>query len=162
MTTGVMSKKVHVLCEDDTLCTAIELKLSTLPHVNVTQLASNPAGPAEAHRPTDAFDLFSVAPVPSIRDPLCLFFPEHFSRARCTAIRPSCRRASPGHSARGYSPRPGGPVRGRGRPDRAVGRDARPHQDRRATHLQHGTGHLSLAPRGQCEVRHRARAIALL
>ena len=69
----------------------------------------------------------------------------------------------PGHPARGCAPRPGRPVRGRDRPDRAAGRgDDRAHQNRRADDRQHRAGYLSASPRRQREVRHRPRAAALL
>ena len=57
-----------------------------------------------------------------------------------------------------YTCRPGGPVRRRDHHDRAVGRrNAPPYQDRGAGDLQHRARHLGGdAPRGQCEVRHRA------
>ena len=72
MTTDVMSKKVPILCDYDALFAAIELKLSSLPHVQAFRLDSNPPGSVENHRPAGEFDLIIVAPVPPIRDPMSI------------------------------------------------------------------------------------------
>ena len=63
MTTDVMSTQISVLCDYDALYSAIELKLSTLPHVHVSRFESNPVGGPETGRPTDDFGLIIVAPI---------------------------------------------------------------------------------------------------
>ncbi len=70
MTTDVMSKQIPVLCDYDALYAAIELKLSTLPHVRVVRLESNAAHRPENRRLPGELDLIIVAPVPPISDPM--------------------------------------------------------------------------------------------
>ena len=70
MMTDVMSKQVHVLCDYDALYAAIELKLSSLPQVQVVRLGSNPADRRDNGRV--AGDLIIVAPVPPIVDPMSI------------------------------------------------------------------------------------------
>jgi hypothetical protein len=72
MTTDVMSTQISVLCDYDALFSAIELKLSALPHVRVSRLESNSAGRPDDGRPTDEFGLIIVAPVPPINDPMSM------------------------------------------------------------------------------------------
>ena len=72
MTTDVMSTQISVLCDYDALFSAIELKLSTLPHVRVSRLESNPAGRPDNGRPTDEFGLIIVAPNPPINDAMSM------------------------------------------------------------------------------------------
>jgi hypothetical protein len=71
MMTDVMSKQVHVLCDYDALYTAIELKLSSLPQVQVVRLGSNPAADRRDNGRV-AGDLIIVAPVPPIVDPMSI------------------------------------------------------------------------------------------
>ncbi len=72
MTTEVMSKRVHVLCDHDALFAAIELKLSNLPQVHVIRLDSAPPARPENGQSTGASDLIIVAPVPPLKDPISI------------------------------------------------------------------------------------------
>ena len=67
-----MSTQISVLCDYDALYSAIELKLSTLPHVRVSRLESSPVRRAENARLTDEAGLIIVAPVPPINDPMSM------------------------------------------------------------------------------------------
>jgi hypothetical protein len=70
MMTDVMSKQIHVLCDYDALYAAIELKLSSLPQVQVIRLESNPV--ERSNNGCLARDLIIVAPVPPIVDPMSI------------------------------------------------------------------------------------------
>jgi hypothetical protein len=72
MTTDVISIQISVLCDYDALFSAIELKLSALPHVRVSRLESNRAGRPDTGRPTDEFGLIIVAPNPPINDAMAM------------------------------------------------------------------------------------------
>ena len=72
MTTDVISKVALILCDYDALYTAIELKLSGLPDVQVTRLNLAPTGPRRDLRPDGDFDLIIVATVSPTGDPLSI------------------------------------------------------------------------------------------
>ena len=72
MTTDVMSKQVHVLCDYDALFAAIELKLSGLAHVDVIRLEMSSIEPTVYGHPAGKSDLIIVAPVPPINDPMSI------------------------------------------------------------------------------------------
>jgi len=72
MMTDVMSTHISVLCDYDALFSAIELKLSGLPHVRVSRLESNLAGRPAMGLPTDEFGLIIVAPIPPINDAMSM------------------------------------------------------------------------------------------
>jgi hypothetical protein len=70
MMTDVISKQVHVLCDYDALYAAIELKLSSLPQVQVVRFGSDSTDRAD--NAGLAGDLIIVAPVPPINDPMSI------------------------------------------------------------------------------------------
>lgn len=70
--TDVTSKEVHILCDYDALYTAIELKLSGLPHVQMYRFEPNLAEQPDNGRPETKPDLIIVAPVPPINDPISI------------------------------------------------------------------------------------------
>ena len=72
MTTDVIGKVALILCDYDALYAAIELKLSSLPDVQVTRLDLAPTEPHRGRRPDGDFDLIIVATVSPTGDPLSI------------------------------------------------------------------------------------------
>lgn len=68
MTTDVMRTLISVLCDYDALYSAIELKLSVLPHVHVIRLESSLPVRYDAGQVTDESDLIIVASISPIND----------------------------------------------------------------------------------------------
>ncbi len=72
MTTDVISKVALILCDYDALYAAIELKLSSLPDVQVTRLDLAPTEQQRGRRADGDFDLIIVATVSPTGDPLSI------------------------------------------------------------------------------------------
>ena len=68
MTTDVMRTLISVLCDYDALYSAIQLKLSVLPHVHVVRLAAGLPARPDANPVTDESDLIIVASISPIND----------------------------------------------------------------------------------------------
>lgn len=68
MTTDVMRTLISVLCDYDALYSAIELKLSDLPHAHVIRLAPSLPVRHDVSQVTDESDLIIVASISPIND----------------------------------------------------------------------------------------------
>jgi hypothetical protein len=74
MTTDSIAKSILVLCDYDALYMAIELKLSSLPEVQVIRHDSIPTEQSKGQSSIGNFDLMIVATVSPTCDPMSLLF----------------------------------------------------------------------------------------